>query len=242
MFALRALTVSSAFLGATLLLPAQGVFRGEDVNRDGIISRDEWRGNDRSFEGQDTNGDGILSGNELPASMRRGNSNSDTRSRDGNRSRAAATRLDKDRSGAVEGYEWPYEAQIFRDLDKNEDSVLTRDELQNLNSVALGKIDSNNDGRVGSDEWPGGFAQFERLDEDNDGRVSSKEYFGRGGDWQRRQRFDAWDSNRDGRIQSTEWKSNANLFRQLDTDRDSTVSRDEFMADTGRYVKPYGWR
>lgn len=236
MFALRALTVSSALFGATLLLPAQGVFRGEDRNRDGIISRDEWRGNDRSFKDHDTNDDGILSGNELPAGMRRGSSDADTRSRDGNRSRATAAQLDKDRSGAVEGYEWPYEAQIFHDLDKNEDSVLTRDELRNLNSVALGRIEGNKDG------WPGGFAEFDRLDDNRDGRVSSQEYYSRGGDWQRRQRFDAWDSNRDGRIQSTEWKSNANLFRQLDTDRDSTVSREEFMADTGRYVKPYGWR
>ncbi len=45
-------------------------FRGMDRNGDGVITRDEWRGNDQSFRNHDRNGDGILSGDEL-----RGNGN-----------------------------------------------------------------------------------------------------------------------------------------------------------------------
>jgi hypothetical protein len=49
--------------------PGEMRFKGMDRNHDGRISRDEWRGNDRSFEKKDTNGDGVLSGDEVrPAS------------------------------------------------------------------------------------------------------------------------------------------------------------------------------
>lgn len=44
---------------------AQMRFRGMDRNGDGVISRDEWRGNDQSFRNHDRNGDGVLSGDEL---------------------------------------------------------------------------------------------------------------------------------------------------------------------------------
>lgn len=36
-----------------------------DRNGDGVITRDEWRGNDNSFRKHDRNRDGILSGDEL---------------------------------------------------------------------------------------------------------------------------------------------------------------------------------
>ena len=36
-----------------------------DANRDGAISRDEWRGSDQSFRVHDWNGDGVLSGGEV---------------------------------------------------------------------------------------------------------------------------------------------------------------------------------
>ena len=50
--------------------PGQMRFRGMDKDNDGKISRDEWRGNDKSFEKRDRNGDGVLSGDEvLPAVM-----------------------------------------------------------------------------------------------------------------------------------------------------------------------------
>jgi hypothetical protein len=45
--------------------PGEMRFKGMDKNNDGKISRDEWRGNERSFEKKDTDGDGVLSGNEL---------------------------------------------------------------------------------------------------------------------------------------------------------------------------------
>jgi len=58
-------------LAGGLLLPAPAAgqerarFQAMDLNRDGVISRDEWRGNDRSFRQQDRNGDGVLSRDEV---------------------------------------------------------------------------------------------------------------------------------------------------------------------------------
>ena len=42
----------------------QARFRGMDRNGDGMITRDEWRGNDQSFQKLDRNGDGVISGDE----------------------------------------------------------------------------------------------------------------------------------------------------------------------------------
>ena len=40
-------------------------FAALDVNKDGVITRREWNGSDRSFEVHDWNQDGILSGEEV---------------------------------------------------------------------------------------------------------------------------------------------------------------------------------
>ncbi len=40
-------------------------FKGMDRNDDGLVTRNEWRGNDESFRNHDRNNDGVLSGDEL---------------------------------------------------------------------------------------------------------------------------------------------------------------------------------
>ena len=205
-----------------------------------MISRREWRGDARTFRELDRNRDGVLSGNEVPRTAARERRNNNERIYRDSRDRAEtrAGRLDRNESGVVEGYEWPYNRAVFHRLDGNRDSVLPPEELDNIDSATLTELDRNRDGTVGSNEWPGGFAKFERLDNDRDGRVSADEYFERGGEWRRRQRFDVWDKNGDGIIQSTEWKSDAKLFHRLDTDHDSTVTWDEVRADKERYLDP----
>ena len=44
---------------------AQGRFHGLDRNRDGVITRAEWRGNDTSFRQHDSNRDGVINGAEV---------------------------------------------------------------------------------------------------------------------------------------------------------------------------------
>ena len=50
---------------------AQMRFQELDMNRDGVITRAEWRGTDTTFRNQDWNQDGILSGEEVRAGGRR---------------------------------------------------------------------------------------------------------------------------------------------------------------------------
>jgi Ca2+-binding EF-hand superfamily protein len=194
-----------------------------DRNRDGYIERREWNGRMAEFRSMDRDRDGRISGSEFYGESTRARS---------------AGRLDRNASGRVEGYEWPYNAALFHQLDRNGDSALTEDELQNMNNATLKQLDRNHNNVIDTEEWPGGFAQFRDLDENNDGRVTSEEYFSRGGDWQRRQRFNAWDKNRDGIVQSTEWRNAADLFHRLDTNGDSQVDWSEFRNDQQSYLTP----
>ena len=233
-------------LGGTLVfcaltLPAQvsDDVASHDRNGDGVITREEWRGDRQAFRQRDQNRDGVLSGNEIPG-YRRDRNNSRFGAAD--RRSDESSRLDRNESGLVEGYEWPYQKNVFHQLDRNQDSVLSPRELSDLNRIALQDLDKNRNRKIDADEWPGGFAQFERLDTNSDGKIAANEYFERGGEWQRRQRFDSWDTNRDGIIQSTEWKAENGMFHRLDTDGDSKVSWREFSGDKERYDRPYGWR
>jgi Ca2+-binding EF-hand superfamily protein len=203
-----------------------------DRNGNGYIERREWRGRMAEFRSLDRNRDGRLSDGEYSGDYQ------STRSRSADQ---PADRLDRNRSGAVEGYEWPYNSQLFHQLDRNGDSTLTQDELSNISGATLGQLDRNRNNVLDRDEWPGGFAQFRDLDANNDNRVTADEFFTRGGDWQRRQRFRAWDQNGDGIIQSTEWKSASDLFHRLDTNANSQIELSEFMNDTQTYLNPNRW-
>ena len=232
--------ILSAALAVPIFLSGQtwgNDFPATDRNGDGVVSRREWRGNNRTFNQHDINRDGMLSGNELPGWRDdRADDRYNNRDREQTRNRSAARgggvgKLDENRTGRVEGHEWPYNPQLFHRLDTDEDSTLSADELRNIETATLDDLDLNRNRRIDSDEWPGGFAKFEQLDQNGDGRVSSIEYFERGGAWQRRDRFDAWDTNRDGVLQSTEWKTAPNLFHRMDTNRNSRVEFEEFQSD-----------
>jgi Ni/Co efflux regulator RcnB len=68
---------AAACLASPAAAAAQGRsntrFEGMDTNRDGVITRNEWRGNDRSFRNHDWNGDGRLTGDEIRVGAQRAN-------------------------------------------------------------------------------------------------------------------------------------------------------------------------
>ena len=92
-------------------------FRGMDLNHDGVITRDEWRGNDQSFREHDRNGDGVVSPDEM-------------RQVAGTSGRTTAvpgfTFLDYDGNGEVTAQEW---MRAFNGLDTDGNGMLSRDEL-----------------------------------------------------------------------------------------------------------------
>jgi hypothetical protein len=108
---------------------------GLDRNRDGVVRRNEWPGDDRSFNAHDWNRDGLLSGDEIHEAER-----DEARRRaveaDAARSRqvteAADKRfadLDRNRDGRITRDEWNGSRDEFEALDKNSDWVLTRAEI-----------------------------------------------------------------------------------------------------------------
>ena len=105
-------------LAVSVLLPAAaaaqdaGRFRGMDRNRDGVITRVEWRGNDQSFRRHDANNDGVLSAAEIATA-------DDDLVSD-------FSMIDRDGNGHVTAQEW---RQAFSQLDVNRDGAITPDEL-----------------------------------------------------------------------------------------------------------------
>jgi len=223
-----------------MIIPAQDrrSTHPDDANGDGRISRREWKGSAAEFQRLDTNRDGVLSGTEIPQDAL--NTVDDRTGR--GEGRSEVRKLDKNASGVVEGYEWPYNADVFHRLDTDGNSVLSADELKNLSSVAQRELEQNPNGRPEANSRRSTYAEFDRLDTNRDGRVTADEYAERGAEYQRRQRFDEWDKNRNGVIDSSEWSVAPQLFRRLDTNRDSRVTWEEFRADTEKYRPPYNWR
>jgi hypothetical protein len=151
-------------------------FQGLDRNKDGIITRNEWRGNDPSFSNEDWNGDGVLSGDEVHPGARR-----------------LGDLLSSERSAAR-----------FRDLDRNKDGVIARN------------------------EWRGDRRAFDRLDTSRNGMLNRDEFFARKNDHEGR--FADLDRNNNGVIARNEWDDDRQAFDRLDANRDGVLRRDEFLT------------
>jgi len=216
-------------------------FQEMDTNRDGTITRDEWRGNDRSFRNHDWNGDGRLSGDEVRPGARR-NANWDDRdvetsiASETDRSSTRFRALDHDRDNRLSRAEWHAGYEEFSRLDRNRDNTLTLAEFTAADDEDVedrfGDLDTNNDGRVTRDEWHGSTAVFSALDANRDGVLTRVEALGQ--ETNAPNEFRNIDVNNDGFIARNEWHWNAAAFDRLDTNRDGRLARAEFenTADT----------
>jgi hypothetical protein len=96
-------------------------FRGMDRNHDGVISRAEWRGNDRSFAVHDTNHDGVLSGDEVRA----GSGTVGASPSGSDPDEVIFARLDANRDGVLSRGEWNGSDADFTRLDFDHNGVLS---------------------------------------------------------------------------------------------------------------------
>jgi hypothetical protein len=113
------IALSIALLGGTFLLAPplaaqqSARFRGMDVNRDGVVTRAEWRGSEQSFRQHDRNNDRVLAGEEV-------------RDFEDDGLVQDFGLVDLDGNGHVTQQEW---RRAFTQLDTNRDGSLTQNEL-----------------------------------------------------------------------------------------------------------------
>jgi Ca2+-binding EF-hand superfamily protein len=100
-------------------------FAGMDTDRDGVVSRAEWRGGQQAFRQQDTNRDGVLSGHEVDAVALK--TAEETRRREAMSARF--NRADRNRDGRIARSEWTGNAAGFTRLDRDADGIVTREEF-----------------------------------------------------------------------------------------------------------------
>jgi Ca2+-binding EF-hand superfamily protein len=103
-------------------------FAEQDADRDGQITRKEWKGNDISFAQQDTNGDGVLSGSEVAvAPAAPSGSTSQAGVHDRGRLERLFRKLDANRDGRLTPAELKA-TERFQRLDVNHDRIVSKDE------------------------------------------------------------------------------------------------------------------
>ena len=247
-----------AVFGVVPLAPAiagqgQSRQRGMDADRDGVITRGEWRGTAEGFRQFDLNRDGVLSGNEVQAA-----SKDPSVTDEAARAREAAARvgaMDTDRDGVVTRAEWRGTAEGFRDQDTNRDSVLSGSELRasvvqdpsstdedtrrrEAAAARFAGMDRDHDGVITRAEWRGGNQAFRQHDTNRDGVLSGTEVSQNQAESEaearRREainyRFTRADRDRDGRLERNEWSGNNVEFTRMDRNTDGIVTREEFAA------------
>lgn len=106
-------------------------------------------------------------------------------------------------------------------------------------------MDADNDGVIIRAEWRGNDQSFREQDNNGDGVLSGDEVRPRAGAMRTRRgerarrealiaRFGAMDTDNDGVITRSEWRGNAQTFREQDANVDGVLSGDEVRSTTGQ--------
>jgi Ca2+-binding EF-hand superfamily protein len=154
---------------------AQMRYADLDRNHNGQIEKNEWRGSPRAFAVRDWNNDGVLSGDEVrtgavppSGSLEAEDYNMSTGDR--------FSYLDLNNNGYIDRNEWDGSLDTFYDLDQNNDSRITRAELNRGRRANFASLDANGDGRISLGEWSWSHRSFDQMDANNDGVITRDEF------------------------------------------------------------------
>jgi Ca2+-binding EF-hand superfamily protein len=170
--------------------------------------------------------------------------------------------MDTNGDGQISRSEWRGSDQSFQRHDWNGDRVLagnevrigagrdvgeegndydqTRPEFRNWTERGFANLDRNRDGRIARGEWFYDREGFIRADRDGDNALTRQEFLSADVDLDREDRFEYLDSNRDGRIERSEWHASRDAFTWLDRNRDGVLSRQEVVGDEAQRADLFG--
>jgi Ca2+-binding EF-hand superfamily protein len=210
-------------------------WRAMDTNRDGRITREEWKGTARSFRVHDWNSDGVLSENEVRMGGARDKRNEvdydETRRWEfSDWTETGFSTLDHNKDGRISRGEWHYDVETFRRTDRNRDGILTRaefvtDVIDDDRGDRFDDLDADRSGAIEQAEWHGSADAFTWLDRDRNRILSRKEVVGE--EEPEPDLFASLDVNRDGKVALNEWHWSRASFNQQDRNRDGMLSRYE---------------
>jgi len=226
----------------------QSRFAQLDRNHNGVVNRNEWRGETLSFDAVDLNGDNRVTQDEYvnrPADGYGYNAGTGM-----DRMEARFAQMDGNRDGVVSRGEWR-DSTVFRTVDRNNDGVVTlreylnapvvyeqpsgnpsygNDQYATTRAAAFRDLDRNGNGYIERREWTSNVTEFDALDRNGDGRLNRDEYDRTQGTTRATsEEFRRFDLNGDGVITRREWTGSALTFDNYDRNRDGVVSRDEFL-------------
>jgi Ca2+-binding EF-hand superfamily protein len=212
-------------------------FAEMDRNNDRVITRDEWRGSDRSFAVHDWNQDGRLSDDEVRVGAARTTTSDrpfDSEDREyefDDWTARGFTNLDHNRDGRITRDEWHFDREGFRRADHNGDGVISRaeflyeDDEDDDRGDWFVNLDANRDNRISRDEWHASAGRFAALDANHDGVITRAEMLG---SEPPPDLFTSVDVNHDRIITVDEWHWSRASFQARDLDHNGRLSREEF--------------
>ncbi len=176
-----------------------------DPNRDGRITRDEWKGAPSAFADLDVDRSGVIDRKDKQIAMRAAD---------------AKKKGTYDELAPQFKTYLPSPEEIFKRHDKNKDQLLTKAEVAGEKFAVLFRLaDRNADSKLDTDEVGAMCRQVAaRVTQRNIGYQQARAY---------PIPFSTWDRNNDGRIELNEWREYKQLFPRVDQDRNGSVTKEE---------------
>jgi Ca2+-binding EF-hand superfamily protein len=161
--------------------------------------------------------------------------------------------MDRNNDGRITRQEWRGSDQSFRTHDWNGDGVLMGEEIRvggrrrdqgdfgdeslfnDFTARGFDTLDQDGNLRITRQEWLYDWETFDRVDRNNDNILTRPEFLNASAvdNNVRAGRFEALDSNGNGRIERYEWRGTRDAFDFLDRNNDGVLTRAEVANELG---------